>query len=334
MVSYSPQAKPRANRYYVQVEQYKQYHRDGFVKVEGLIDPIEIERYRLWAERLRIENEAKRELASVESTDPLKAEFAEKTRVHMISRQHREGEELMLHPRVLDVLEALVGPDVYALQSMLFFNPPGRGGQGWHQDAYYIKTHPDTLVGAWIALEDADEENGCLWVAPGSNHEPIYPPESRHGGSVHAEGAFADLHPVSNVSHLDDEVNTLAKVVANYPPPISVPMKPGDVLFFHSHLFHRSFPNRTADRFRRSYVCHYCNARSFVPWDHDGYEGESGNYRQILARGRTNLPYAEPQFGTEVSITQHDETMDSQTVSMMGMEDGNMMPIVDKKTSH
>ena len=57
--------------------------------------------------------------------------------------------------------EALIGPDVYALQSMLFLNPPGKGGQGWHQDSCYIKTHPDTLIGAWIALEEVDEENGC-----------------------------------------------------------------------------------------------------------------------------------------------------------------------------
>lgn len=329
--TYVPKAKLREDRYYVTVEQYKEYHRDGFVRVEGLIDPEKIKSYAEWAEQLRIENEAKRETASPGDQDPLKSEFAEKTRVHMISRLHPDGERLMLHPRILDVLEALVGPDVYALQSMLFFNPPGRGGQGWHQDAYYIKTHPDTLIGAWIALEDADEDNGCLWVVPGSNHEPIYPPPGENVGSVHATEAFSDLHSVHNVSHLDDEVNTLSQVVANYPPPISVPMKPGDVLFFHSHLFHRSHPNRTEDRFRRSYVCHYCNARSFVPWDHDGYDGESGNYRQILARGRTHLSFAEPVFDTPVDITQHDEVPDSASVTMMGMGDGMMMPVIQEK---
>ncbi|MGG4047871.1 MULTISPECIES: phytanoyl-CoA dioxygenase family protein [Paenibacillus] len=329
--TYVPKAKLREDRYYVTVEEYKQYHRDGFVIVRGLLDPKEIEQYAVWAERLRIENEGKREQASEKDTDPLKAEFAEKTRVHMISRLYPEGEQLMLHPRILDVLEALTGPDVYALQSMIFFNPPGKGGQGWHQDAYYIKTHPDTLIGAWIALEDADEENGCLWVVPGSNHEPIYPPPGDHGGNVHAREAFSDLHSVEHVSHLDDEINTLSKVVSHYPDPIPVPLKPGDVLFFHSHLFHRSYPNRTTDRYRRSYVCHYCNARSFVPWDHDGYEGESGNYRQILARGRTHLAYAEPLFDTPVDITQHDEIPESTSVTMMGMDDGMMMPVVQEK---
>jgi ectoine hydroxylase-related dioxygenase (phytanoyl-CoA dioxygenase family) len=234
----------------------------------------------------------------------------------------------MLHPRILDVTEALIGPDVYALQSMLFLNPPGKGGQGWHQDSCYIKTHPDTLIGAWIALEQVDEDNGCLWVVPGSNHEPIYPPDGIGGGNVHALDAFEDLQAVQHVSHLDDNVNTLSRVVANYPPPIPVPLNPGDVLFFHSHLLHRSFPNKTKDRYRRSYVCHYCNARSLVPWDHDGYEGDSGNYKQILARGRTHMPYSEPTFDTEVYLAEEDST---DSVTMMGMDNGMMMPIGMKK---
>ena len=85
------------------------------------------------------------------------------------------SERFLLHARILDVLEALIGPDVLALQTMLFFNAPGMGGQGWHQDAYYITTYPDTLIGTWLALERADEENGCVWIAPGSQCEPIEP---------------------------------------------------------------------------------------------------------------------------------------------------------------
>ena len=70
------------------------------------------------------------------------------------------------------------------------------------------------MLGAWIALEEVDEDNGCLWVVPDSNHEPIYPPDGVNGGNVHALNAFKDLSAVHHVSHLDDEVNTLSKVVA------------------------------------------------------------------------------------------------------------------------
>ncbi|RKP53024.1 phytanoyl-CoA dioxygenase family protein [Cohnella endophytica] len=327
-IIYTPKSKQREDKYLVSIKEYAQYHRKGYLIVRGLLSKEDIgELYQL-AEKTRLDNVKKNE-RKIGENDPLRAEFVSQTRVHMLSRLEAAAERGMLHPRVLDAVEALIGPDVYALQSMMFLNPPGKGGQGWHQDSCYIKTHPDTLIGAWIALEEADEDNGCLWVVPGSNHEPVYPPAEVGGGNVHAVDAFADLHNVHNVSHLDDEVNTLSKVVANYPPPIPVPLSPGDVLFFHSHLLHRSYPNRTTDRYRRSYVLHYCNARSWVPWDHDGYEGDSGNYRQILARGRTHLPYAEPTFGTEVWLTEADEAEGS--VRMMGMDNGMMMPVVQMK---
>ncbi|MCC3375342.1 phytanoyl-CoA dioxygenase family protein [Cohnella sp. REN36] len=323
--TYTPRSRAHQDRYLVSVDEYRQYHRDGFVIVRGLLPAEEVETLFGLAERVRRDQLNPHRAADPDSADPLKEEFAQATRVHMVSRRDPDAERGMLHPRILDVTEALIGPDVYALQSMMFLNPPGKGGQGWHQDACYIKTHPDTLIGAWIALERADEDNGCLWVVPGSNQEPIYPPEEIGGGNVHAVDAFRDLDAVSNVSHLDDEVNTLSRIVANYPPPVPVVLEPGDVLFFDSHLFHRSYPNRTADRYRRSYVCHYCNARSWVPWDHDGYEGDSGNYRQILARGSTHLPHAEPAFGTEVYLSVEGEAEDG--VRMMGMPNGMMMPV-------
>ena len=94
----------------------------------------------------------------------------------MLHRKLALHERYLLHPRVLDVLEVLIGPDVLALQTMLFLKPPGKPGQGWHQDSYYIPTHPDTLCGAWIAIDDADEVNGAMWFAKGSGVEPVYPP--------------------------------------------------------------------------------------------------------------------------------------------------------------
>jgi ectoine hydroxylase-related dioxygenase (phytanoyl-CoA dioxygenase family) len=326
---YYPKSKSREDRHLVSVKEYTQFHRDGYLIVRGLLKLDEVAELYELAEQTRLQGKDKVKKEQHWETDPLKEEFAAATRVHMLSRLNETAERAMLNPRILDVTEAIIGPDVYALQSMMFLNPPGKGGQGWHQDSCYIKTHPDTLIGVWIALEEVDEENGCLWVVPGSNHEPVYPPDGFGGGNVHALDAFEDLHAVQNVSHIDDEVNTLSKVVARYPPAIPVKLSAGDVLFFDSHLFHRSYPNRTTDRFRRSYVCHYCNARSWVPWDHDGYEGDSGNYRQILARGTTNHPYAEPLFGTEVYLTDEGEQSDS--VTMMGMDNGMMMPMGMKK---
>ena len=61
-------------------------------------------------------------------------------RIHMLHRKLELHERYLLHPRVLDVLEVLIGPDVLAMQTMLFLKPPGKPGQGWHQDTLL---HPD-----------------------------------------------------------------------------------------------------------------------------------------------------------------------------------------------
>ena len=57
---------------------------------------------------------------------------------------------------------------------MYIFKQPGIGGEvGCHQDATFLWTDPISVVGFWIALEDATVENGCLWAAKGSHRGPL-----------------------------------------------------------------------------------------------------------------------------------------------------------------
>ena len=59
-------------------------------------------------------------------------------------------------------------------QSMVIFKPPHIGGDvRWHQDASYLRTQPSSVVGIWFALEEATQENGCLWMAPGLHRTPL-----------------------------------------------------------------------------------------------------------------------------------------------------------------
>jgi phytanoyl-CoA hydroxylase len=319
-MSYRVLADDRPDRYRVAVEEYVRYGRDGFLVVPGLVssaDVAELERHAMDLLHGRISLPGVAPPLPGASEEELLGRF---TRVHQLHRVDPVSERFLLHPRVLDVLEVLIGPDVLALQTMLFFNPPGRGGQGWHQDAYYITTYPDTLIGAWLAVDPADEENGCLWVAPGSQHEPIYPSPDAEAGFVHADGAFADLGTIENTSHLDDAVNTLSPVARRYEW-VPVPVRPGDVVFFHPHLLHRSHANRSRDRWRRAFVSHYCNARSWVPWNHGApYEGESANHCHILARGTTHLPYAKPQFGTRCAALDPPTVVSKSGVRTMGVQ--------------
>jgi hypothetical protein len=332
-MSYRVLAQDRADRYRVQVEEYAGYQREGFLVVRELVPGAEVDALREHAMDLlhgRVEVPG----VSLPPAGATEAELLQRfSRVHQLHRVDPVAERYLLQPRVLDVLEALIGPDVLALQTMLFYNPPGRGGQGWHQDSYYITTYPDTLIGAWIALDAADEENGCLWVAPGSRCEAIYPSPDPEGGFVHSDGAFADLEPVENVSHLDDSINALSPVARRYQW-LPVPVAAGDVVFFHGHLLHRSYPNRSADRWRRAFVSHYCNARSWVPWNHGvPYEGESANHCHLLARGATHLPYAGPQFGTPCAALDPPTVVSRQRPARMAAKEGEMVRAWDPEDS-
>jgi hypothetical protein len=245
----------------------------------------------------------------------------------MLHRRVPIHERFLLHPRTLDVLEALIGPDVLALQSMFFFKQPGQPGQGYHQDSYYIPSFPDTLCGAWLALTKATVQNGCLWFAVGSQHEPIYPDVGGTGAALSTN--LADLGTIEHASATDESINGLTRVVKKYAGSI-VPVEadPGDVVFFGGHVIHWSLTNH-GQAPRRSFVGHYCNARSLVPWNHgEPWEGESANYLHILARGNTHLPFAQPTFGTPCAATAPRPAAEAgQPKSMMGMDDDMLAPM-------
>jgi hypothetical protein len=136
-----------------------------------------------------------------------------------------------------------------------------------------------------------------MWFTVGSQDEPVYPTAGRERAN-HSE-SLGDLPLVENVSHTDESVNTLSRVAAKYPGrEVPAIMDPGDVAFFGGHILHRSHRNRSRERFRRSFVGHYANARSFTMWGYGEGDGEPTNHLHILARGWTHLPYGRPRFGT------------------------------------
>ena len=79
------------------------------------------------------------------------------------------------HRKDLDEISKAIGFKVpKLLQSMYIFKQPKIGGEVvCHQDSTFLYTEPDTVVGFWIASEDATKHNGCLWVAPGGHKGPL-----------------------------------------------------------------------------------------------------------------------------------------------------------------
>ncbi|MCH8911175.1 MAG: phytanoyl-CoA dioxygenase family protein, partial [Chloroflexi bacterium] len=137
------------------------------------------------------------------------------------------------NPDLLHVLSRIMGEPakLYRAQAM---QKPARIGREkpWHQDHAYFDLPMDTeIVSVWIALQDADHENGCMHVIPGS----------------HLEGPVVHFN-VRDWQICDTDV-ARDRVVA-------VPLKPGGILFWHGRLHHGSPANRS-DRGRRSLQLHY-----------------------------------------------------------------------------
>jgi hypothetical protein len=146
-----------------------------------------------------------------------------------------------LDTRLRDSMQALLGKEPYAVQTMFYFKPPGARGQALHQDQYYLRAQPGTCIAAWMAVDPCDEENGCLQVVPGSQRLPV----------------LCTTKADTNISFTDVTVPLPAGMQA-----VPVIMQPGDVLFFNGQLVHGSLPNTSSTRFRRALIGHYIVAEA------------------------------------------------------------------------
>ena len=141
------------------------------------------------------------------------------------------------HPRLLETVRRLLGtpePELYANQALL--KPRGIGREKpWHQDhAFFDLPLGTPIIGCWIALDEANPENGCMHVKPGTHKE---------GPVVHFERRDWQI--------CDEHLDLTRDVM--------VPLKPGGVLFFNGLTHHGTPANRTDER-RRALQLHYIPA--------------------------------------------------------------------------
>lgn len=122
---------------------------------------------------------------------------------------------LSTDPRLIDIVEPFIGPNI-ALFAAHYVSKPPRTGQpvGWHQDAVYWALEPMEVITIWLAGDDAMRENGCMRVIPGT-HKPqrIFESESKNtdGNAIPSEfdervdesKALDVIVPAGGVSLLD-----------------------------------------------------------------------------------------------------------------------------------
>lgn len=243
------------------------YRENGYLVVPDALDAGEVAALR--AETARISRNAD---GRVRGIDPAGASLTDDDamkRVLCIHFPHKLSpvfHRTLSHPALRAALTAVIGPNVKCMQSMLFLKASGKPGQAWHQDEDFIPTRDRSLTGAWMALDDATVENGCLWVHPGSHRRGILWPQK-----FHFDTRFDCARESYDFPWKDEDA-------------VPVEMKAGSVVFFNGYLLHRSLPNRARNGFRRSLVNHYMSAESLLPWSRpDEKTGMAlADYRDIV----------------------------------------------------
>ncbi len=243
------------------------FHQNGYLVIENALTPAEVELLR--HETVRI---CRGELGKVSGLPPSLPQESDDEVIKKtlcIHHPHKISTvmfEFMAHPSIVNLLTRVISPNVKCMQSMLFIKSAGKPGQAWHQDEDFIPTRDRSLTAAWMALDNATTQNGCLWVIPGS----------------HRPGVLWPLEEQENPDFdCSDEAIGFPYTDADA---IPVEVKAGSIVFFNGYLLHRSLPNTAKSGYRRALVNHYMSAESLLPWlpPKEGQYVSTHDFRDIV----------------------------------------------------
>jgi phytanoyl-CoA hydroxylase len=140
----------------------------------------------------------------------------------------------------LDAMEQLIGPNLMLWYTQFVTKMPdgttGKSEFPWHQDNGYVSIEPANNVTVWIALDDVDTRNGCVWVDPKSHLKGLLPHKKKS-----ADSWFLEI-----------------KVEGDGVPAV---LKAGEAVAFTGLTLHRSKLNHT-DQARRAFFFEYCDPTS------------------------------------------------------------------------
>jgi non-heme Fe2+,alpha-ketoglutarate-dependent halogenase len=179
--------------------------------------------------------------------------------------------DLGTHPRVLDAVEDILGPDILLWTVSIFPKYPRDPGYiSWHQDGTYWGLDSVRVTTAWIALTDSRVDNGCMRVVPGSHRRPILP---------HRDTYAAD-NRLSRGQEIEVEVDERDAV--------DVVLRAGQMSLHHVNIIHGSNPN-PSDGSRIGF------APRFTTPETSQIDGEP--LTAVLARGRDRFGHFRLQPG-------------------------------------
>ncbi len=194
--------------------QFKDYQKNGFIA------PINV----FSLEEVKI---IKEEIEYIEKKWPEELVGLGRNNIHYISPVF---DKICHNQKILDAVESIIGKDILVGGTTLFIkDPDNKGFVSWHQDAKYIGFEPYNWVTAWLAITDANEENGCMRMWSGSHKEKI----KDHKDTYDKNNLLTRGQTVQNVPVEKTTPNTL---------------KAGQLSLHHPMIVHGSGPNKSNQR--------------------------------------------------------------------------------------
>ena len=183
---------------------------------------------------------------------------------HALHDLHPVFETFSYHPRLTRLTEQLGLEDPRPIQSMVIFKQPNIGGEVvWHQDSTFLYTEPMSATGFWFALEDANLQNGCLWVLPGEHQNGLRQRFCRVDGRLKTQD-IPDAIPFDVARAVPLEVSR------------------GTLVILDGLLPHYSAAN-VSDRSRCAYSLHTVSGKALYPADNWLQRGPDMALRSLSA---------------------------------------------------
>lgn len=191
------------------------YHRDGYYFPIRVMPESEIVDF-----RRRLETHERK------TGQPLQGNWRHKT--HLLFTW---ADEMVHHPRILDAVEDVLGPNILCWNTNFFIKEANSPGfVSWHQDSTYWGLEPADVITAWVAFTESNLVSGCMKVIPGTH--------------------IADQIPHVDTFHQDNLLSRGQEIAVEVDKSKAVDLilRPGEMSLHHIKLVHGSEPNRSNDR--------------------------------------------------------------------------------------
>lgn len=179
--------------------------------------------------------------------------------------------DICMNPKILDLVEGVLGPNFYMWASNFFIKEPrSKSTVGWHQDSYYWPMEPQHSVTVWLAFNEVTRENAAMQVVPGTHK----------AGLIKHQKVDSDK---------TDSVLTLELEGGNFDEDsaVSLELKPGQCSLHDDAIVHGSGPN-TSDRPRIGLTIRY--SATEVKNDYS----VNPNFKTYLCRGVDEFQHNQP----------------------------------------